>query len=310
MKSRIWVTLLVGSLGACASPLTKAKSDNRQLTHTVEELRLERREKDRKLRDLEKQMAELKQERQDRNGNQTLAATDNSVPALHVEVLGPSHRKSVDVTPPAGDSDLGDGGKIVGMSDDGSEIVYIDDALQEPVALEQSPVSNRIHRVVAVTASDERPRPRDRSARVRAPLRPVGGPARSAIAGSNRSEISITMYRDAVALLRSGKHAESIAMLREFIASNPNHDYADNAQYWLGEAFYDQKDYANAVSEFRTTVEKYPQGNKVPDAMLKVGYCYWAMGEASKGESVLAELIRLYPKSEPATLAAKRLESK
>jgi tol-pal system protein YbgF len=287
--------------------LAKARSDNQQLTRTVEELRLERREKDRRLRDLEKQMAMLRDQRAERGAPMVLSnapATNEPMPALHVEVVAPPGDSDLGREPVAAyentDSRLGE--QVVGTDDNGSEIVYVDEALApapEPVML---PVS-KPRRVV--TMSDERPRSRERTARVRAPLRPT-----ATVRAPDRAETNVAKYRDAVALLKRGSHAESITMLREFLVENPNHDYADNAQYWLGEAFYDQKDYPHAVAEFRTTVEKFPQGNKVPDAMLKVGYCYYAMGQAEKGETVLAELMRLYPKSEPAVLAAKRLETK
>ncbi|HEY0992203.1 MAG TPA: tetratricopeptide repeat protein, partial [Kofleriaceae bacterium] len=67
--------------------------------------------------------------------------------------------------------------------------------------------------------------------------------------------------------------------------------------------------YPRALSEFRRVVEVYPRGNKVPDALLKVGYCYQAMGQGDKARAVLEQVVNIYPKSEPATLAAKRLEA-
>src|SRR5690606_34317546 len=100
-----------------------------------------------------------------------------------------------------------------------------------------------------------------------------------------------------------------IASLRGFLATHPRHDYADNAQYWLGEAYYAQNDYRQALGEFRIVIETYPRGNKVPDALLKVGYCYQALGQTDKARAVLEQVVNLYPKSEPATLAATRLHA-
>ena len=116
-------------------------------------------------------------------------------------------------------------------------------------------------------------------------------------------------YRAAVELVKASKFDDAVAALRAFIARYPRHDYADNAQYWLGEAFYAQKDYARALVEFRRVVEVYPRGNKVPDALLKVGYCYQALGQGEKARAVLEQVVNNYPKSEPATLAARRLEA-
>ncbi|HET9623897.1 MAG TPA: tol-pal system protein YbgF, partial [Kofleriaceae bacterium] len=116
-------------------------------------------------------------------------------------------------------------------------------------------------------------------------------------------------YRTVVELVKAGKHDDAVAALRAFIAHHPRHDYADNAQYWLGEAFYAQKDYPHALTEFRAVIEVYPRGNKVPDALLKVGYCYQAMGQGDKAHAVLEQVVSRFPRSEPATLAAKRLET-
>jgi tol-pal system protein YbgF len=116
-------------------------------------------------------------------------------------------------------------------------------------------------------------------------------------------------YRAAVALLKGGDPIGAVTALRAFLARYPRHDYADNAQYWIGEAFYVQQDYGRALIEFRTTIETYPRGNKVPDALLKVGYCYLALGQGDKARAVLEQVVSLYPKTEPATLAARRLET-
>ena len=88
----------------------------------------------------------------------------------------------------------------------------------------------------------------------------------------------------------------------------PGHDLADNAQYWLGEAFYDRKDFTRALAEFRATVDRFPGGNKVPDAMLKMGYCYLAMGQDDKARFTLQQVVAIYPGGEPALLAQQRLE--
>ncbi|HMG24424.1 MAG TPA: tol-pal system protein YbgF, partial [Kofleriaceae bacterium] len=116
-------------------------------------------------------------------------------------------------------------------------------------------------------------------------------------------------YRAAVELVKAAKYEDALAALRGFLQRNPRHDYADNAQYWLGEVFYARKDYVRALSEFRRVVEVYPRGNKVPAALLKVGYCYQAMGQSDKARAVLEQVVNLYPRTEPGTLAAKRLEA-
>jgi tol-pal system protein YbgF len=118
---------------------------------------------------------------------------------------------------------------------------------------------------------------------------------------------AVALYRKSFEALRAGKGDEAEKGFKEFLRLYPNHDLADNSQYWLAECFYDRKDYAQAVREFRRVIERYPSGNKVPDALLKVGFSYLALGSPEAGRQTLAQLQRSYPRHEAAGLAASRL---
>jgi tol-pal system protein YbgF len=117
----------------------------------------------------------------------------------------------------------------------------------------------------------------------------------------------LDLYRRSLDALRAGRHVEAAAGFRDFLKQHPNHDFADNAQYWLGECYYDQKDYPMAMREFRRVVEKYPQGNKVPDALLKVAFAHLALGSTEAGRQTLEQVVRSYPRHEAAGLANARL---
>jgi tol-pal system protein YbgF len=325
--------------------MSAMRDDNRRLNETVTELRSDRRAQDRKVRDLERKLDDLRAKQ----------ATDTaaSVPVLPVEV----------VAPPSAPAAAPDGPRVVGVADDGTEIVYEGDAASlrsvQPTALGESDASARsaggrpartaaplsdvpavadrlevTGRIPKIDGSREAPgrsaagattvashaseaaapephggkgSARDRAApSARAPARVK---TRDHDAAGERSGDAPAEYRAAVELVKSAKYDDAVAALRAFIAHYPRHDYADNAQYWLGEAFYAQKDYPRALSEFRRVVEVYPRGNKVPDALLKVGFCHQAMGQAEKARAVLEQVVNTYPKSEPAMLAAKRLEA-
>ncbi len=261
--------------------MSALRKDNQRLEQTVADLRADRRAQDRKLRDLEHQLALAREK----------SAGDAIVPQLAVEV----------VAPPAAPA----GGRVVGVADDGSEIIYEGDAaLGKPATLDDAPAPPRA-RTSASPPIDDVPAASDRievtHRAARAP-RPHVRDAAPAAADPSAD------YRAAVELVKAAKYADAIAALHAFLERYPRHDYADNAQYWLGEVYYAQKDYPHALTEFRATIEQYPRGNKVPDALLKVGYCYLAIGQTEKARAVLEQVVNLYPKSEPAALAAKRLE--
>lgn len=118
---------------------------------------------------------------------------------------------------------------------------------------------------------------------------------------------AVALYRKSFEALHAGKHDEAVQGFRDFLRAYPTHDLADNSQYWLGECFYDRKDYASAVREFRKVIEHYPSGNKVPDALLKVGFSYLSLGSVDAGRQTLSQLQRSYPRHEAASLASSRL---
>lgn len=270
--------------------MSALKDDNRRLSQTVAELRADRRVQDRKVRDLQRQVDLLR-------AQLVTAAVDGAMPSLPVEVASP-----IAAAPP-GDP----GSRVVGIADDGSEIVYEGDAAAGKVAtLEDDPPPAPAPRAA--------PSARARGSRVdvvRAPAaaRTARIATRDRETPGERSDAASSDYRAAVELVKSGNHADSVAALRAFLGKYPRHDYADNAQYWLGESYYAAKDYTRALAEFRAVIETYPRGNKVPDALLKVGYCYQALGQIEKSRAVLEQVVSLYPKTEPAATAAKRLET-
>jgi tol-pal system protein YbgF len=292
-RHAFWLLLLVG----CATPMSSMRDDNRRLNQTVEDLRADRRAQDRKLRDLQHQLDKVRADK--------VTAMISSMPQLPVEMAGPAAPASTVGTVNS------DGSRIVAVTDDGTEIVYEGDAAAGKAATiddEPTPPPRRTGRpppMTDVVMSGDR---------IEGPRRPVS--ARTARVATRdrdqpgeRSDEASADYRAAVELVKAGSHPEAIEALHAFLRKYPRNDYADNAQYWLGEAFYAQKDYPHALAEFRNVIETYPRGNKVPDALLKVGYCYQALGQGDKARAVLEQVVNLYPKTEPAALATKRLET-
>jgi tol-pal system protein YbgF len=140
-----------------------------------------------------------------------------------------------------------------------------------------------------------------------APVPPIRGSAPAVTEHAAPAAEPLALYKSAYDELRSGRHDDAERDFREFVRRYPHHDYADNAQYWLGECFYDQKRYDKAMPEFRSVLSRWPTGNKAPDAMLKLGFSLIALGDVDKGGKVLREVPATYPRTEAARLASERL---
>jgi tol-pal system protein YbgF len=107
--------------------------------------------------------------------------------------------------------------------------------------------------------------------------------------------------------LRSGHTAQSIEQFKAYLSQYPTGEYANNAQYWLGEAYRVNQDNPSARKAFNDVLEKYPDSTKVPDAILKLGYIEVDQKNPVKATEYLNRVISDYPKSPAAVLASKKL---
>lgn len=114
-------------------------------------------------------------------------------------------------------------------------------------------------------------------------------------------------YKDAMAMYDAARYADAEQAFAAIVAAHPNHDYADNALYWQGEAAYDQAHYADALAAFTKVVEKYGGGGKAPDALLKIGLCYGRLGDAANARDVLTQLVAAYPRADASKIAKRKL---
>ncbi len=116
---------------------------------------------------------------------------------------------------------------------------------------------------------------------------------------------AVTEYRAALAHLSARRLDEALAGLDAFLRAHPRHAYADNALYWRGEIYYAQRDYRRALAELTALVERYPRGNKVPEALLRIGLCHERMGERARARAVFQRLRTQYPDSVAARMASR-----
>jgi tol-pal system protein YbgF len=128
--------------------------------------------------------------------------------------------------------------------------------------------------------------------------------ADSSTAGATPRALYDAAYQD----LTRGNYGLALMGFQEVLAKFPTSELADNAQYWIGESYYAQKDYKQARAEFQKAVDTYPQGDKVPAALLKVGFCQQQLGEKEAARTTFQQLVDRYPMSEEARLATTKLQ--
>ena len=115
-------------------------------------------------------------------------------------------------------------------------------------------------------------------------------------------------YTKAFNLLKEGNYNQSITAFRAFLSAHGKGKYADNAQYWLGEANYAIRDYKTALVEFQKILTDYPDSPKRKDAELKIGFTYYELKDWDAAKRALNSVLSQYPGTTNARTAKQRLE--
>ena len=144
------------------------------------------------------------------------------------------------------------------------------------------------------------------SSQAAAPPDPAPAPQKKATSGKD----PVKFYQHGLRELRAGNYTSAIKIFKSFVAMNSEHGHADNALYWLGECYYDTRDFRSALVQFRKVVTDYPDGNKVPDSMLKMAFCQLKLGDKTAACRVLKQTKERYPKDRVFKLAADALTKK
>ncbi len=115
-------------------------------------------------------------------------------------------------------------------------------------------------------------------------------------------------YQAAFTLLKDSQYDRAIGAFQNFLTAFPDSPLAENAQYWLGEAYYVNKSFTDALAAFQRVADKYPQSRKLPDALLKVGYCDYELKQWDAAKQVLSQVVASFPDTPAGHLAQQRLD--
>ncbi|TYO97689.1 tol-pal system protein YbgF [Geothermobacter ehrlichii] len=112
------------------------------------------------------------------------------------------------------------------------------------------------------------------------------------------------LYQQGLDAIRSGQDfAAGRKALQDFLKRYPDHHLAVNATYWIGEAWYGEKKYENAILQFQDVIEKYGDHPKVAAALLKQGLAFRALKDEANAEVIWRKLVERFPDSPEAAKA-------
>ncbi len=152
---------------------------------------------------------------------------------------------------------------------------------------------------------------KDSSAEKPSPVPDEKAPVRPAEQGQPSEKISLDdrtkAYEAAYKAFKENRHKESREKFEAFIKNHPKNELTDNAQFWIAETYYAEKDYEGAILAYETVLKKYPDSEKTAGSLLKQGFAFLEIGDNKTGKIILDRLIEKFPDSREAEFARNKL---
>ena len=118
-----------------------------------------------------------------------------------------------------------------------------------------------------------------------------------------RAAVGEAAYQAALATFRTREYGQAVLEFLDFIANYPRHPLASNAQYWIGEAYYIQRDWRQALVEYEKVLMQDGRSGSVPESLLKIGLCYQNLREPGRAQQTWRRVVAEYPDSDAARKA-------
>lgn len=133
---------------------------------------------------------------------------------------------------------------------------------------------------------------------------PAAAPADS---GGVPSELVGSSYDSAMRQLSSGDHDDAIQSFRNYLHENASSAYADDAQFWIGEAYFRKGQYHRAIIELNQVAINYGSGDRAPAALLRQAEAFRIVGDRVDARLSLQKIINHYPGTQEAAKASRML---
>lgn len=108
------------------------------------------------------------------------------------------------------------------------------------------------------------------------------------------------IYERGISAYKAGEMQKARDLFSGIIEQHPSHKLVPNCQYWIGETYYGEKKFEQAILAFQDVIKKYPKDDKAPAALLKQALSFKSIGDKKSARYVLNKLADDYPKSEEA----------
>ena len=115
------------------------------------------------------------------------------------------------------------------------------------------------------------------------------------------------LYNTALRDYTSGNYPLALQEFFEYLRYYANTPLASNAQFFIGDIYYQQGQFEKAIQEYDKAITQYPDGAKTAAAKLKKGFAMLNMNLKAQGITELKDLAAQFPNTPEAQLAKDKL---
>ena len=133
-------------------------------------------------------------------------------------------------------------------------------------------------------------------------------PAVGAAAGGGSAPSADTLYSNGLRDITGGNYDLARKEFLDYLKFYGDTDLASNAQFYLGEIAYSQKNYEQAVAEYDHVLTNYPKSFKLAPAHLKKGMALIELGQKTSGVRELRDVVKRFPGTEEERRARAKLK--
>jgi tol-pal system protein YbgF len=114
-------------------------------------------------------------------------------------------------------------------------------------------------------------------------------------------------YRAGLTQYQRGDTQKAVQTLRAVVNKNPKAELVPYAQYWIGEGYYSQGKYNEAILAYNEVLVGFPKSDRAPAALLRQASAFAELGDKIDARLILQKLISEHPSSPEAASAKKQL---
>ena len=141
------------------------------------------------------------------------------------------------------------------------------------------------------------------------PAVPVAPPATTPAPGGPNALSPSRLYDLAWADYTAGNYDLAVEGFSSYVRSFPRSEFADNAQYYIGESYYQRGKLAEAVDAFGRVISTYARSDVAGQAYYKQGLCYERLNQPDRARQAYDYLVKNLGETDAGRLAKQRLDA-